>query len=76
VVVYRPVDANLFEVVVVAALRAKQLMRGCTPRVPRAVKFTTTARREVVAAKVLFHCNGKPAAVTVSVPGGSHALPL
>jgi DNA-directed RNA polymerase subunit K/omega len=75
-VVYRPVEANQFEVVVVAALRAKQLMRGCTPRVPRAVKFTTTARREVIAAKVLFACNGKPQTATATEPGGSHVLPF
>jgi DNA-directed RNA polymerase subunit K/omega len=43
---------NAFELVVVAALRAKQLMRGCTPRVPRGLKITTTARMEVAAGKV------------------------
>ena len=74
--VYRAVEANLFAVVVVAALRAKQLMRGCTPRVPCAMKFTTTARREVVAAKVLFACTAPAAARNGSDSGGPHALTL
>ena len=69
--VYRPVETNLFQLVVVAALRAKQLVRGCTPRVPRAVKLTTTARREVVAAKVIFASNPVPAPLPVSVREGS-----
>jgi DNA-directed RNA polymerase subunit K/omega len=48
----RPKDANPFEFVIVAALRAKQLMRGCTPRVPGGHKRTTIAQLEVVAGKV------------------------
>jgi len=50
----RAVGSNPFELVVVASLRAKQLIRGCTPRVASAHKLTTTARLEVSAGKVLF----------------------
>jgi DNA-directed RNA polymerase subunit K/omega len=45
-------EMNVFELVVVAALRAAQLMRGCTPRVPASCKVTVTARHEVMAGKV------------------------
>lgn len=72
--IYRPVQTNMFEAVIVAALRAKQLMRGCTPRVPSALKFTTTARREVAAAKVSFaigeHVNGLNGRPAVLAAGG------
>lgn len=46
--VSRPKDANPFEFVIVASLRAKQLMRGCTPRVVTGThKRTTIAQLEV-----------------------------
>lgn len=51
--VYRTPDGNAFELVVVAALRTKQLIRGCLPRVESAHKLTTTARLEVTAGKVI-----------------------
>jgi DNA-directed RNA polymerase subunit K/omega len=41
-----------FEFVQLAALRAAQLMRGCTPRVALGYKATTTALREVAELKV------------------------
>ena len=41
-----------FEFVTISALRAAQLMRGCTPRVPPGLKLTTTARLEVAGGKV------------------------
>ena len=50
--VSRPKDVNPFEFVIVASLRAKQLMRGCTPRVPGTHKRTTTAQLEVSTGKV------------------------
>lgn len=50
--VSRPVGSNAFEFVVVSALRAAQLMQGCTPRVPAAYKHSTTAQLEVAAGKV------------------------
>jgi len=51
-VVSRPEGSNAFEFVVVSALRAAQLMRGCVPRVAIAYKHTTTAQLEVAAGKV------------------------
>jgi DNA-directed RNA polymerase subunit K/omega len=51
-VIFRSQASNPFEFVVVAALRAKQLMRGCLPRVPAASRVTTTAQLELVAGKV------------------------
>jgi DNA-directed RNA polymerase subunit K/omega len=41
-----------FEFVRLAALRAAQLIDGCTPRVAASCKPTTTARREVTQGKV------------------------
>jgi len=52
-VIYRSLESNPFEFVVVASLRAKQLMAGCVPRVLPARKFTSTATLEVRAGKVV-----------------------
>jgi len=46
-------SSNAFEHVVLASLRAKQLMRGCTPKLPAAHKTTTTARLEVSAGMIV-----------------------
>ncbi len=43
---------NTFEFVVLASLRVRQLVDGCTPRVIADGKVTTIARREVLAGKV------------------------
>jgi DNA-directed RNA polymerase subunit K/omega len=43
---------NTFEFVVVASLRVRQLVDGCTPRVPGDGKKTAIARREVQTGKV------------------------
>jgi DNA-directed RNA polymerase subunit K/omega len=43
---------NSFEFVVIASLRVRQLVDGCTPRVLGEGKVTTIARREVLAGKV------------------------
>ena len=51
--IYRSLESNPFEFVVVASLRAKQLMAGCVPRVLPARKFTSTATLEVRAGKVV-----------------------
>jgi DNA-directed RNA polymerase subunit K/omega len=51
-VVPRPYGTNAFEFVVVSALRAAQLMKGCTPRVPAGYKHIVTAQLEVAAGKV------------------------
>jgi DNA-directed RNA polymerase subunit K/omega len=43
---------NSFEFVVLASLRVRQLVDGCTPRVDGEGKKTTIAKREVLAGKV------------------------
>jgi len=43
---------NTFEFVVLASLRVRQLVDGCTPRVIGDGKATIIARREVLAGKV------------------------
>jgi DNA-directed RNA polymerase subunit K/omega len=50
--VNRPMETNAFEFVIVSALRAKQLMRGCTPRVLSTHKIMMTAQLEVAAGKI------------------------
>jgi len=49
---FRPSDISNFEFVKLSALRAAQLMRGCTPRVPVGHKLTTTAQWEVASRQV------------------------
>ena len=61
-VVHRPPDVSVFEFVVLAGLRAAQLVRGCTPRVEGAHKIIVTAQLEVAAGKVARagHVSGVP----------------
>lgn len=49
----RPASIGAFEFVVLSALRAAQLMRGCIPKVPVAHKLTTTAQWEVASGKIV-----------------------
>jgi DNA-directed RNA polymerase subunit K/omega len=56
---------NAFEFAVLAGLRAAQLRRGCTPRVPGSPKLAVTAQQEVAARKVL---PSAAAAVPIIVP--------
>ena len=51
--VRRPDGMNVFEFVVLSALRAAQLQRGCTPRVEQSAKKAVTAQHEVAQGKVL-----------------------
>jgi DNA-directed RNA polymerase subunit K/omega len=51
--VKRPNEVNAFEFVVLSALRAAQLQRGCTPRVEQSPKLAVTAQHEVAEGKVL-----------------------
>jgi DNA-directed RNA polymerase omega subunit len=51
-VIRRPIDMGSFEFVVIAALRAKQLTRGCVPRVDRGHKVVVTALIEVAEGKI------------------------
>jgi DNA-directed RNA polymerase subunit K/omega len=45
-----------FEFVVLSALRAAQLQRGCAPRVEQSPKLAVTAQHEVAERKVLAVC--------------------
>jgi hypothetical protein len=51
-VIQRPPDFGAFQFVVLSALRAAQLMRGCTPRVDGTHKPIITAQWEVAEGKV------------------------
>lgn len=48
----KPTTGSRFEFVTVASARARQLLRGCTPRVDVSVKPARTALREVEAGTV------------------------
>ena len=50
--IFRNTEMNSFEFVRVASLRAKQLVRGCIPRVPGHRRAVLTAQVEVLAGKV------------------------
>ena len=50
--VHRDPEHNPFEFVIVSALRAAQLMRGCSARVDAADRPAVTAQREVAAGLV------------------------
>jgi DNA-directed RNA polymerase subunit K/omega len=65
-VVYLPSDSCAFEFVVLTALRTKQLMAGCVPRVAPACKHTSTAAIEVVTGKVARE------ALPASLAGAGH----
>jgi hypothetical protein len=51
-VIQRPAHIGAFQFVVVATLRAAQLMRGCVPRVDGLHKVTVTAQLEVSEGRV------------------------
>ena len=51
-VVSRPVHLNPYEFVAVAALRAQQLLAGCTPRLEGDHSAATMAQMEVAAGRV------------------------
>ena len=51
--VSRPSDMRVFEFVVLSALRAAQLQRGCRPRVEQSPKPAVTAQHEVAQRKVV-----------------------
>jgi hypothetical protein len=60
-VVQRPTDVGAFEFVVLASLRAAQLIRGCTPLIESTHKMITTAQMEVAERRIVR----APAAVLV-----------
>jgi DNA-directed RNA polymerase subunit K/omega len=51
--VKRPDGMNAFEFAVLSGLRATQLYRGCTPRVPPSEKVAVTAQHEVAERQVV-----------------------
>ena len=53
---------NRFALVILAAERTKQLLKGAEPLVPTANKPAVTALREIAAGKVYFLKNSKPEA--------------
>jgi DNA-directed RNA polymerase subunit K/omega len=59
--VKRPDDANAFEFVVLSALRAAQLQRGCTPRIVSDRKLVVVAQLEVAAGLVVRNPPETPA---------------
>ena len=59
--VERPAQWNAYEYVVVASLRAHQLMGGCLPRLAGTHKATTMAQMEVSAGKVVSAARAVPA---------------
>lgn len=68
--IYRSSTSNGFEFVRVTTLRAAQLMRGCSPRVPPSHRSILTAQLEVVAGKVCAadRVNGTHAPATATLP--------
>jgi len=50
--VKRPEGMTAFEFAVLSGLRAAQLQRGCTPRVPPAEKIAVTAQLELAEQKI------------------------
>jgi DNA-directed RNA polymerase omega subunit len=51
---------NPFEFVTVASARARQLLKGCTPKVEESVKKARTAMREVKAGAVRKEPRSEP----------------
>ena len=51
--VKRPDGMNAFEFAVLSGLRATQLYRGCTPRVPPSEKVAVTAQHEVAELQIV-----------------------
>ena len=51
--VIRPFQMEAFEYVVMATLRAQQLMKGCVPHLEGHHKATTMAQMEVAAGKIV-----------------------
>jgi len=62
--VIRPVDVNPFEFVVVAALRAQQLLAGCVPRLDGPHGAATMAQMEVARGRVARSETEEPPAVS------------
>jgi hypothetical protein len=66
-VIQRPAGIGTFEFVVLATLRAAQLMRGCRPRVDGIHKAAVIAQLEVAQGKVIAMVGDEPGPDTVAV---------
>jgi DNA-directed RNA polymerase subunit K/omega len=64
--VKRPDGMNAFEFAVLSGLRAAQLQRGCTPRVPPSEKVTVTAQHELAERKIV-RCAGTTTSISEQV---------
>ena len=64
---YRSSHIGAFEFAVLASLRAKQLTRGCVPRVESSHKVAVTAQLEVMTGKVVRAVDNTPR--DLPVPG-------
>jgi DNA-directed RNA polymerase subunit K/omega len=74
----RPSDVGRFQFVVLATLRAAQLMRGCRPRVEGVHKATVLAQLEVSQSKVtpvitVAGTHSTPTAIDDAVSEGASA---
>ena len=65
--IQRPAGLGTFEFVVLATLRAAQLMRGCRPRVDGIHKAAVIAQLEVAQGKVIAMVGDEPGPDTVAV---------
>jgi DNA-directed RNA polymerase subunit K/omega len=63
--IQRPEGLGAFEFVVLATLRAAQLMRGCIPKVEGVHKAAVTAQVEVAAGKIINIRDTTPVAAVV-----------
>ena len=63
----RPAGIGKFQFVILASLRAAQLMRGCLPRIEGPHKNTVMAQLEVSAGKVVQEFAPVPAPAAVDV---------
>jgi hypothetical protein len=68
-VIHRPPGVGAFQFVVLATLRAAQLLRGCRPRVDGTHKAIVIAQFEVAAGKVT---QVSDALAVVVEPAGEH----
>ena len=57
---YRSSHIGAFEFAVLASLRAKQLTRGCVPRVESSHKVAVTAQLEIMVGKVVRQMDSAP----------------
>lgn len=69
----RPSGVGAFQFVILASLRAAQLMRGCTPRIEGVHKNTVTAQLEVSQGKVSQ--SPHPSADVTGAPLAGSAVP-